>query len=149
MKADMQWNPGDLALDQDFYFGTDPNRVRDANSKHVGPAHLWPEYKGNKTESPQVYSGIGTPGVSGMYPRYRYDVGTKEALVMGTTYYWRVDELNSPQSWKGNVWSFTIQTYAVVDRFDEYTASGDIDGPITDLRRTWIDGYVGVGYQTG
>ncbi len=30
-------------------------------------------------------------------------------LIPGTTYYWRIDEVNGPDSWKGTVWSFTVQ----------------------------------------
>jgi len=36
-------------------------------------------------------------------------------LEYGTTYYWRVDEVNAPPDstvYKGNVWSFTAETYA-------------------------------------
>ncbi len=79
-----------------------------------------------------------------MYPRYSYSLAS-ETLALGKTYYWRVDEVNTVTSttWKGDVWSFSILSYAVVDNFDAYTASGDIAQ--SGLRRVWIDGRVGVG----
>ena len=43
-----------------------------------------------------------------------------EALDLGTTYYWRVDEVNDAEStptWEGAMWSFVTQEYFVVDDF--------------------------------
>jgi len=60
-------------------------------------------------------------------------------LAFGTTYYWRVDEVNEAQaisSWQGNVWRFATQEFAVVDGFESYD---DEDNRIYD---TWIDGWV-------
>ncbi len=60
----------------------------------------------------------------------------------GTTYYWRVDEVNDAEptpSWAGDVWSFTTQAYEVVDDFESYT--DDIDAAQT-IFDTWIDGWV-------
>ncbi len=58
------------------------------------------------------------------------------ALNLGTTYYWRVDEVNTV-TYPGDVWSFTTQPFAVVDDFESYTdkAGGEVFS-------TWIDGYV-------
>jgi hypothetical protein len=44
-------------------------------------------------------------------------------LQLGTTYYWRIDESepgnpNSP--WTGEIWSFTVADYLVVDDFESY-----------------------------
>jgi hypothetical protein len=37
-------------------------------------------------------------------------------LALGTTYYWRIDEVNNPNIWKGDVWSFQIiPTIPVID----------------------------------
>jgi len=41
-----------------------------------------------------------------------------EVLNFGTTYYWRVDEVNEAEAisvWEGGVWSFTAQEYALID----------------------------------
>ncbi|MCX5644525.1 MAG: discoidin domain-containing protein [Phycisphaerae bacterium] len=68
-------------------------------------------------------------------------------LNLGTTYYWKVDEVNTA-TYLGNVWSFTTQEYGVVDDFESYN---DDDQRIYDA---WIDGYTDgksgslVGYLT-
>ena len=58
---------------------------------------------------------------------------TPGSLNFGTTYYWRVDEVNTV-TYPGNVWSFTTQEYAAVDDFESYN---DTDNRIYD---SWIDG---------
>ena len=40
-------------------------------------------------------------------------------LNFGTTYYWRVDEVNTV-TYPGDVWSFTTQEFAAVDDFESY-----------------------------
>ncbi len=61
--------------------------------------------------SHDVYFGTASPGTfRGNQTAVTFDPGT---LALGTTYYWRVDEVNStnPASpWIGDVWSFTTQT---------------------------------------
>ncbi|MCU0913103.1 MAG: discoidin domain-containing protein [Planctomycetes bacterium] len=57
------------------------------------------------------------------------------ALSFGTTYYWKVDEVNTV-TYPGPVWSFTTQQYAVVDDFESYT---DDEG--SRIYETWIDGW--------
>jgi hypothetical protein len=55
-------------------------------------------------------------------------------LNYGTTYYWRVDEVNAV-TYPGEVWSFTTQEFAVVDDFERYNEAGDC------IFDTWIDGF--------
>jgi len=57
------------------------------------------------------------------------------SLGFGTTYYWRVDEVNAV-TYPGDVWSFTTREYAVVDDFETYT---DVLG--SAIFDTWIDGW--------
>ncbi len=59
-------------------------------------------------------------------------------LLYGTTYYWRVDEVNTV-TYPGDVWSFTTQQYMAVDDFESYN---DDNNRIYD---TWIDGLGGNG----
>ena len=65
-------------------------------------------------------------------------------LDLGTTYYWRVDEVNdaeTPSVWKGDIWSFTTQEYLAIDDFESYN---DIDPPAPESNRifeAWIDGF--------
>ncbi|MBM4029602.1 MAG: hypothetical protein FJ280_30015, partial [Planctomycetes bacterium] len=60
------------------------------------------------------------------------------ALNFGTTYYWRVDEVNearSPGIRQGEIWSLTTKEYRLVDDFESY---GDEEG--RRLYQTWLDG---------
>jgi hypothetical protein len=84
----LSWKPGGLAVSHDVYFGDNFDEVNDG---------LGDTFRGNQGS---VYFVAGFPG-------YPYPNG----LVNGTTYYWRIDEVNDadPNSpWKGKVWSFSI-----------------------------------------
>ncbi len=71
-------------------------------------------------------------------------------LVFGNVYYWRVDEVNeaaSPDTWEGDLWSFTTQEYAMIDDIEGYT--DDIDAGEA-VFQTWIDGWANdTGSTTG
>jgi hypothetical protein len=44
-------------------------------------------------------------------------------LQLGTTYYWKINEVNDievPPSWQGDIWSFRIRDFLVVDDFEDY-----------------------------
>ncbi|MEN6333528.1 MAG: discoidin domain-containing protein, partial [Phycisphaerales bacterium] len=59
-------------------------------------------------------------------------------LTLGTTYYWKVAEVNqaeTPAVWEGGVWSFTTRQYVTVEDFESYT---DDEG--SRIYQTWIDG---------
>jgi regulation of enolase protein 1 (concanavalin A-like superfamily) len=61
------------------------------------------------------------------------------ALTLGTTYYWKIDEVNdleTPASWAGDVWNFSTPEYISIDNFDSYT---DDEG--NRIYQTWLDGY--------
>ncbi len=58
---------------------------------------------------------------------------TPASLLFGTTYYWRVDEVNTV-TYPGDVWSFTTQEFGV----DDFESYNDDKNCIFD---TWIDGY--------
>jgi hypothetical protein len=66
------------------------------------------------------------------------------SLDLGSTYYWRVDEVNNvetPSTWKGNLWSFTTRDYLIVEDFESYN---DIDPPNPGSNRVfdkWVDGF--------
>jgi hypothetical protein len=58
---------------------------------------------------------------------------------LGTTYYWRVDEVNESEVttvWPGDVWSFATGDYVTVDDFEDY-------GNLSPNRpfQAWLDGY--------
>ena len=49
-----------------------------------------------------------------------------QALALGQTYYWRIDEVNEaeiPTNWQGEVWSFATVDFIVVDDFEDYDVS--------------------------
>ena len=84
----LAWKAGTWAASHDVYFGTN---FDDVNESAEGT------FIGNTTLTFHV---VGFPG----FP-------VPEGLQPGTTYYWRVDEINpdNPNSpWKGVVWSFTL-----------------------------------------
>ncbi|MFC1792408.1 LamG domain-containing protein [Planctomycetota bacterium] len=84
----LSWSPGGYAVSHDVYFGENFIDVNDGTGG---------TYQGNLDLD---YFIVGFPG-------YPYPDG----LVPGTTYYWRIDEVNDldPNSpWKGDVWSFTV-----------------------------------------
>jgi len=60
---------------------------------------------GSGATSRNVYFGTSSPGTSqGNQTATTYDTGTMDA---NTTYYWRIDEVNSAGTTTGTVWSFT------------------------------------------
>ena len=86
--VNISWRGGDYAVSHDVYMG---ENFDDVNAGAEGT------FIGNQTATFVV---AGFPGFA--YP---------DGLVPGTTYYWRIDEVNDaePNSpWKGDVWSFSI-----------------------------------------
>jgi hypothetical protein len=86
--VNLAWRAGDFAVTHDVYFGDNVDDVS---------AGAESAFQGNQA---------GTFLVAG-FPGFAFPDG----LVPGTTYYWRVDEVNDtePNSpWKGDVWSFMI-----------------------------------------
>jgi hypothetical protein len=65
-------------------------------------------------------------------------------LEYGQTHYWRVDEFNdlNPNSpWKGNVWSFKVINYFIVDDFESYNDLDPTDPNSNRIFLRWIGGY--------
>jgi len=66
------------------------------------------------------------------------------SLDLGTTYYWKVDEINiaeTPSMWQGDIWDFTTQEFLVVDDFESYNdiSAGEEGSNLVYL--TWTDGF--------
>ena len=86
--VNLSWRAGDLAASHDVYIGDNFDTVNEGAEG---------TFIGNQADTFLV---IGFPGFP--YP---------DGLVPGTTYYWRIDEVNEvePNSpWKGDIWSFSI-----------------------------------------
>jgi hypothetical protein len=79
--VNLGWTPGALATSHDVYFGTNFDSVNDANSTYH------PNVDYNNVEVNDYSPGL---------------------LALGTTYYWRVDEVSATTYVKGNIWQFTI-----------------------------------------
>ena len=86
----LSWTAGAFAVSHDVYLGENFDEVS-------GGTHDSEVFRGNQAGA---YYVAGFPGYA--YP---------DGLIPGTTYYWRIDEVNEahPNSpWKGDVWSFSI-----------------------------------------
>ncbi|MFH1717633.1 MAG: LamG domain-containing protein, partial [Planctomycetota bacterium] len=116
----LSWRAGDLAVSHDVYLGDNFDDV-DAGA---GPGT--PGFIGNQT---------GTFLVAG-FPGFPYP----EGLVPGTTYYWRIDEVNEaePNSpWKGDIWSFSIPPKTA---YNPDPADGT-EFVATDATLSWTPGF--------
>jgi hypothetical protein len=66
------------------------------------------------------------------------------SLDLGTTYYWKVDEINTaetPSMWQGDIWNFTTREFLVVDDFESYSdiSAGEEGSNLIYLM--WTDGF--------
>jgi hypothetical protein len=105
------WMPGDNAVKHDVYFGVDQSAVEDANASDMTGI-----YQGRQPETTFVPS---------------------EAIQLGQTYYWRIDEYNADGTIsKGRVWSIWVLNYRIVDDFESYTTDG-----CDRIYYTWHDGF--------
>ncbi|HUT46299.1 MAG TPA: LamG domain-containing protein [Sedimentisphaerales bacterium] len=111
------WTAGDTAATHDVYFGDNFDDVNDGTGE---------AFRGNQTS---VYFIVGFPGVP--YP---------DGLVPGTTYYWRIDEIEADGAtiYRGNVWSFTVPPKQA---YDPVPSDGTrfIDPESVNL--TWMAGF--------
>jgi hypothetical protein len=84
----LSWSPGDFAVSHDIYIGDNFDAVNEGAEG---------TFIGNQIDTFIVVGFPGFPIPDGLEP--------------GTTYYWRIDEVNEaePNSpWKGDIWSFSI-----------------------------------------
>jgi hypothetical protein len=109
----LSWKAGETAAGHDIYFGTSESDVNDADT----------------TDTTNIYRGrqnlvIYTP---------------TEALELGKTYYWRIDEVEADGTTihTGNVWSFSILDYIIIDNFEDYD---------TEDNQIWFAWHDGLGY---
>ncbi len=114
----LSWKPGQLAVSHDVYLGDSFNDVDNGTGD---------TFRGNQVSTFYV---AGFPGFA--YP---------EGLVPGTTYYWRIDEVNeaNPDSpWKGEIWSFSIPPKTA---YNPSPADGtEVPDPNT-VKLTWTPGF--------
>ncbi|MBN2314114.1 MAG: hypothetical protein JXM79_09305, partial [Sedimentisphaerales bacterium] len=104
----------------DVYLGEDYQTVNEATTDSD-------VFRGNQGETFYI---AGFPGFA--YP---------DGLVSGTTYYWRIDEVNAnhPDSpWKGEVWSFTVPPKTA---YQPDPADGAESVDPENVTLTWTSGY--------
>ena len=120
----LRWTAGAYAAFHDVYFGQDPELVANATP---ADAEI---YRGRQELDMVIYE--------------------PETLQWGTTYYWRIDEVNfvtienedgtedvNEIVWKGQAWSFTTAEIIVMDDFELYTNNRDAGQAVF---QAWIDG---------
>jgi hypothetical protein len=115
--ASLSWRAGDFAVSHDVYFGENFDDVNNGTGD---------TFQGNQDS---IYFVVGFPGFP--YP---------DGLVPGTTYYWRIDEVNEaePNSpWKGDVWSFTVPPKSA---YYPVPADGAEFVPV-NAKLTWTSGF--------
>ncbi len=118
--VNLSWKPGGLAVSHDVYLGDNLGDVEQAT-------HDSAAFRGNQTG---LFFVAGFPGFA--YPN---------GLVPGTTYYWRIDEVNAaePNSpWKGPIWHFSIPPKTA---YNPSPANGaEFVGP-DNVTLTWTPGF--------
>jgi hypothetical protein len=115
--VNLSWKPGDLAVSHDIYFSDNFEDVNDGTEN---------AFLGNQTDTFLI---VGFPGFA--FP---------DGLVPGTTYYWRVDEINEnePNSpWIGPIWSFKIPPKTA---YEPIPADGALSVPV-DSDLLWTKGF--------
>jgi len=66
------------------------------------------------------------------------------SLDLAGTYYWRVDEVNdveTPTTWQGDIWSLSTQEHLVVDDFESYNDTPTGEEGSNLVYETWVDGF--------
>jgi len=109
----LTWKAGIQSASHEVYLGTDEQAVRNATTAS-------PEYKGTQALGSENYE----PG----------------KLAWESTYFWRIDEVNSvnPDSpWVGGIWSFTTADFLTIDDFEDYDS---------DDNQIWYAWHDGLGY---
>jgi hypothetical protein len=113
----ISWSPSIFAASHEVYFGTDKDAVKNADTSS-------PEYEGTRTLDDESYD----PG----------------KLELGTTYYWRIDEVNSPNPdspWTGILWSFTTADFLIVDDMESYNDINEGEPESNRIYIAWADGF--------
>jgi hypothetical protein len=106
----LSWQAGEGAVRHDVYLGTSFEDVNNADTSDMTGI-----YRGRQN----IF--IYTPS---------------EALELGRTYYWRIDEVEADNTTvhKGSTWNLTVADYILVDDFEDY------DAGTNEIWWSWHDG---------
>jgi len=113
INVNLQWGEGAYADTHDVYFGADFNDVNDANRSNPLDVLASQDHSTTTYDPPA-------------------------SLDTGTTYYWRIDEVNDANIWKGEVWSFITHVPFLIAS-QPVPLDGAIAVPI-DVNLTWEKG---------
>ncbi len=115
--AGLSWTAGDVAASHDVYFGDNYDNVNDGTAD---------TFIGNQTATDFI---VGFPG----FP-------LPEGLVPGTTYYWRVDDVEADgvTKHKGKIWSFWIPSKTA---YNPEPADGAEFVELDDVELSWSAGF--------
>ncbi len=140
------WGGGSQAGLSEVRFFYVPVQAREpqpaANAAGTGPDVTLSWRVGRQAASHAVYLSTDPQAVqNGTTPVVHPSTAALDAgtLNLATTYYWRVDEVNTvntPATWVGSVWSFTTPEFLAVDDFESYT---DAEGK--RVYEAWVDGW--------
>jgi hypothetical protein len=120
----LHWTAGVGAVSHDVYLGTVLNDVNNAD-RLIGDldgdgsvdykdisifSDAWLKYNDENIVNFIDYSLLANDWMNKSSPVFKgnYDVNnfTPGPLAFNTTYYWRIDEVNGPDTVRGNIWSF-------------------------------------------
>ena len=110
----LSWAPGfeGNAAYHDVYFGTDYSAVFSATDPNALPG------RGRQPVDANTYNPFGDLDME-----------------LATIYYWRIDEVNGPNVWKGDIWWFDTIAYSdVIDDMEDYNNTTGYE-----IFDTWID----------
>lgn len=135
-----QYGLSEVQFQQIPTFAREPQPTDGESEVSIDPALSW--RVGREAVTHQVHFGMDETKVAqgdamvDVVTENRYEPGQ---LDVGTTYYWRVDEVNEAEAvstWQGDLWSFTTQESLIVDDFESYE-----DTEPSRIFDVWDDGW--------
>jgi hypothetical protein len=121
---------------------SNPDPAKDAVDVTQTPVLIWTPGFG---ASHEIYFGADAASLelkgSGNLGSESYEPGQLE---WNTTYYWRVDEVNSANTdspWTGPPWSFTTANFLIIDDMESYNDIQEATPDSNRIYNAWWDGF--------
>ncbi len=125
-----------------------PSPADAATDVRRDPTLIWK--RGMNIDTHNIYLGTNFSDVNDATPDVHPNVTFVQSdvnnfapgdLQFKTTYYWRVDEVNDTDVWKGVVWNFTVGNYLIVDDMEAYNDINPDEEGSNRIFLAWMDGY--------